>query len=297
MGILIAKKYKTNLFLKLADHTYVECGTGVKGWRCWGGKKGGSAFNYGNGSTKRAEKIAEKDERAGITRYLIDGVCHQAANRILAPAGILVSAARGYGLSRSIFGTYGRSTFNLHSNVTGDLADCANVNMAKKITIEESDYEHQSLPEAELVKSAKAFYTQKKNHLKITRPHGALEQNLRMFARELELLFNGRLASTALSGLMQAKFHTEIRLTDLEFELQENRISPPEFVREFNKMTESFQNDAGNALTSKKYEYMFGVSPDEHIILADPYALNEYFGAGVAEAVYGDKFNIELGEF
>ena len=52
MGTLIAKKYPTKLFLKAADHTYVECGTGGKAWSCWGGKTGGTAFNSGTGTTR-----------------------------------------------------------------------------------------------------------------------------------------------------------------------------------------------------------------------------------------------------
>ena len=88
MGILVAKRYPTKLFLKLADHTYVECGTGKKAWGCWGGKTGGTALRQAPGSTKRADRIAQTDEKANIKCYLINGVCHQAANRILLPAGI-----------------------------------------------------------------------------------------------------------------------------------------------------------------------------------------------------------------
>ena len=41
MGTLIGKAYPTQMALGLADHTYVECGTGKVGWSCWGGKNGG----------------------------------------------------------------------------------------------------------------------------------------------------------------------------------------------------------------------------------------------------------------
>ena len=87
----------------------------------------------GNGSTKQADAIAEADERAGIKCYLINGVCHQAANRILFPAGITARGARGYDVSEALFGTYGRprgpfgtcpSPFNQHAGVTGDLPEC-----------------------------------------------------------------------------------------------------------------------------------------------------------------------------
>jgi hypothetical protein len=85
MGILIGKAYQTQMFFGLADHTYVECITGKEGWSCWGGKTGGREIVRGTGSTKQANVIATSNERAGITCYGINGVCHQAANRILWP--------------------------------------------------------------------------------------------------------------------------------------------------------------------------------------------------------------------
>ena len=81
MGDLVAMAYPTKLFANLADHTYVMCGTGGKAWACWGGKTGGTELRRATGSTQRADEIAEPDEHAGITCYLINGVCHQAANR------------------------------------------------------------------------------------------------------------------------------------------------------------------------------------------------------------------------
>lgn len=42
--------------------------------------------------------------------YGIDGVCHQLSNQVLYPSRARVDSARGYRLSSSIFGTYGRRT-------------------------------------------------------------------------------------------------------------------------------------------------------------------------------------------
>ena len=98
MGTLVVMAYPTKLFLNLADHTYVKCGTGGKAWGCWGGNTGGAQLRRADGSTSRADAIAGGNERGGIKCYLINGVCHQAANRILFPAGITVRGARGYDL-------------------------------------------------------------------------------------------------------------------------------------------------------------------------------------------------------
>jgi hypothetical protein len=131
IGTLVVNAYPTTLFAKAADHTYVECGTGAVGWSCWGGKTGGTSVRQASGSTSRANDIAEPDERAGITCYLINGVCHQAANRILLPARITVNGVRGYALSSALYGVYGRASrwpcrapFNQHPTTTGDLPAC-----------------------------------------------------------------------------------------------------------------------------------------------------------------------------
>lgn len=39
---------------------------------------------------------------------MVDGLCHQAANRILRSSALKVEKARGYKLSFSIYGHYGR---------------------------------------------------------------------------------------------------------------------------------------------------------------------------------------------
>lgn len=132
MGILVAKAYPTALFANLADHTYVECLGGGKGWSCWGGKVGGRIIGQGTASTNRADCIAKPDEKAGISCYLVNGVCHQAANRILIEAGITVRKARGSSVSTALFGTYGRklswpcaAPFDRCLNVSGDLPACS----------------------------------------------------------------------------------------------------------------------------------------------------------------------------
>lgn len=135
MGTLVAMRYPTPLALWLADHTYVRCGNDGKAWGCWGGKSGGTELGRADGSTLRADSIAGHDEKAGIRCYLVNGVCHQAANRILLPAGITVRGAAGYRLSEARFGVYGRprgrgffsacvAPFNQYPGVTGDLAEC-----------------------------------------------------------------------------------------------------------------------------------------------------------------------------
>lgn len=71
-------------------HTYVKSSCGAA-WGCWGGTTGGTSICAGTGSSIQADCIDGKDD-AGII-YYITGVCHQIANRILFPAGIILPDA------------------------------------------------------------------------------------------------------------------------------------------------------------------------------------------------------------
>ena len=295
MGTLVAKKYPTKLFLKAADHTYVECGTGGKGWSCWGGKTGGVAFNSGTGSTRRADVIAGNNERAGITCYLVNGVCHQAANRILVPAGILVSAARGYALSQAVFGPYGRAgiwpcsaPFNQQTGITGDLAACiaAASPAAAKAAVKSAPRLAPSPADSAHVRSIKSMYN--RFDPKASTAMDAIEFNIQLFERELARRFQGALDNTALQGLRLAKTAVETGHHQLNADWVREQISPVEFVKNFNQLTDRFQDDCANALTKKpQYRHLLELNPDERVVLADPDAVDQAFGKGTARRVYG----------
>jgi hypothetical protein len=57
----------------------------------------------GSGSAWLASCLAGAHSTAGIL-LSVTGWCHQMANRILRPAGVDVSAARGYGLTYHFLG-------------------------------------------------------------------------------------------------------------------------------------------------------------------------------------------------
>jgi hypothetical protein len=100
-----------------ADHTYVigvDKKTGDRlVWNCGGAYEGGRELTQGEADGLKCDCISLRKEdiklaggMAGI-RYGIDGVCHQAANRIMYPAGLIVSKAKGWKLSSHIYGRLG----------------------------------------------------------------------------------------------------------------------------------------------------------------------------------------------
>ena len=272
MGMLVAKHYPTILLGKTADHTYVECGTGARGWSCWGGKTGGTFLRSGSGSTNQADAIAGPSERAGITCYLINGVCHQAANRILFPAGIFVTGARGYGVSSAIFGPYGRPTgpagrcpapFNRHAGVTGDLPACVP-------------------PPAAAAGPAVGHSTQEETYFNsVSRAYSQIglfglgdEDQLvdfmvRLFDYQIDYRLGNQLDDQRHAQLRDLRTSAEESRIELETDFA-NGIPVIEFVVRADLQVIQFQKDATEILTEQEYYDLFDLRKGEVVALADP---------------------------
>jgi hypothetical protein len=257
-----------------------------RGWGCWGGKSGGTAFRQGQGSTRRADSIAEPNERAGITCYLVNGVCHQAANRILMPAGIIVSGARGYRLSQLLYGTYGRvgswpcsAPFNKYPGVSGDLPECAAVTVASPMGEGEAAGE---IDEAEMTLTSSV--------LELYRAHDQLfaEEEARPMPEEVEefdvahftLVLEhrlGELDERHKAELLNVRRRTENEQVSLERQFADDALSGPEFVEAIDAMTKDFQIEMGQRMSDAEYEELLGLSKDDVIVLSDPAILSEAF--------------------
>ena len=292
MGTLVAMAYPTKLFANQADHTYVKCGNGGKAWGCWGGKTGGKEIRSGTGSTNRADKIAKPDEKAGIKCYLINGVCHQAANRILLPAGITVRGARGYSISEAMFGTYGRvgtwpfsSPFDQFPNVTGDLAECSGASMPPTARLEKL---RGAVPNA-LRTSDKLDWHYIQGVLKIyeeARPMLKAESvaasestafHLKLFMYMAEFNLGPKLDKDLAKRLKQIRGETEKARQKIERPFAAKAIDPEGFVAEFNRITLEFQNRMAESMKADQYYTLFDLKPDERVVLADQRIVSRAF--------------------
>lgn len=296
MGSLVAMRYPTVLFAKLADHTYVRCGNGGKAWGCWGGSSGGEMLISGTGSTKRADKIAGSDGKAGISCYLVNGVCHQAANRILSPANILVEGARGYSVSSLMFGTYGkvgiwpcRSPFHRHTDVHGGLPECVEAAGALD-RVELHPALRANLPRIDpsfmkYVRGAYTRYMRRASHSRLEEINFATN----VYQREVESRL-GRLSEKEWRGLEDAKAKEEIRHAALVVERENKSLSETDavdFITEFNALTEAFQHDIANCLTAKRYKQLMNLDRDDILLLADPDILRTLYGDRVVKRAFG----------
>ncbi len=292
MGTLIAMHYPTKLFLKAADHTYVKCGTGEKAWSCWGGKKDGDELRRAEGSTKRADKIAQSDERAGITCYLINGVCHQAANRILLPAGITVRGARGYSISQALFGPYGRigvwpcrAPFRKYGDATGDLDDCIAkkskaLNIQRRSIDDKADWQYiqKVLPlyaEGEKLARKRSFA-----------PVDARNMNVELFSLMADFELGPMMGKKLRSRLRKVQKRTEISIEKAQAQIavkkslrsKKDMSSIKAYAKRFNKITTAYQDEMADLLSAEEYETLFSLKPDERIVLADPDVLKSEYG-------------------
>lgn len=282
MGILVVMRYPTSLFAKAADHTYIECPGGSRAWSCWGGKAGGTALRQAVGSTKRADAIAEPNERAKITCYLINGVCHQAANRILLPAAITVNGARGYPVSQALYGVYGRTggwpcsgPFNQHAGVDGDLAECAPPapTTAAGDALTETDQ-----LDWHYLQGVQAIYQQYAEAFVSTEQDGIRQEfHLALFEHMLDFYLRPILEETTRARLLDVRRETEERQIAVEREYANDRLTPG-LVDAMNSLTIDFQQQIGEHTTDAQYQTLFGLPKGEQVILADPEITREAFG-------------------
>ena len=83
------------------DHTYIRSRQPLRQWECFNSLSGGRRICD---STITIDKPPVEN----LMRYAVDGLCFQAANRILFQTGRSVRNANGYALSLLMFGVYGR---------------------------------------------------------------------------------------------------------------------------------------------------------------------------------------------
>lgn len=282
MGELVARRYPTVLFAKAADHTYVECGTGAKGWACWGGKTGGTMLTSNYGSTERADLIAEPNERARITCYLVNGVCHQAANRVLLPAQMLVLGARGYAVSSAIFGPYGRpagvfgtclAPFNQHSEVTTDLPEClatASIGASPESLPKEIPDTASRL--SSYLQSVLRVYASAEHLFVADAPDDrALEEfHVELFLLDVDFKLGRSVDRETIGALKDIRRSTERSRLFSERRYFNKEISWTAFVEEFNAMTIAFQYAIAGALSYRQYRQLFDLRQGEVVVLADP---------------------------
>lgn len=274
MGTLIAMHY--DKAGGLADHTYVKCSTGNVAWGCFGGKTGGNPLRRGDGSTIRADKIAGPNEDGNLNCYLINGVCHQAANRILFPAGITVTGVSGYSISHSLFGTYGRpnlpfgfckSPFNQYSNIEGELPECV-TGVMEPVDVTYS-------PEAGLVSPGISRIAQDdiKGEIELYERANwewSEELSIELFTHMVNSNLGLEVTGNLENQLINVRTQVERKRMEIDEALYREEFNFMEYAEAFDQLTITFQRQTAEVLSTDQYVSLFGLEPDNPITLADP---------------------------
>lgn len=274
MGILVAKAYPSAVLAHLVDHTYVECLGGGKSWACWGGNTGGRIIGQGEASTNRADSIARPDQKAGIRCYLVNGTCHQSANRILIEAGVTVRKARGASLSTALFGTYGRRAlwpcsgpFNRFEGVTGDLPKCSGPASPGRPP-ESHDPSHRSR-EAAYIAEVLELYDRAGSDKDEPRSGADAEFQIELFLHFARYQLEDRFDHVE-GRLLEVRSETEERLQQLQQPFALGDVPPREYIAIFDLLTMEFQDAMALALSPPDYRALFALHPDERVTLVDP---------------------------
>lgn len=263
-----------------ADHTYVKSSDGYV-WPCWGGSSGGRLICSGTGSSGKANCISQPSSTAGII-YGVTGVCHQTANRILYPAGTIVSAAAGYWASIILYGTYGTNNIAALIEWEGRKLFCINSALGVKAQSFEPKTGTKAIKEptpepgiSAYLDKVKAIYAAQTSEMKISAPSAA--QKSEFLSQELELLFDYRLGlagvatdSKNITGLQKFQGSILDEKEDLDAALFAKNISTAKYAQEVNELVLKFMKESGTLLGRDLHTKVFGMPPDAKFKVVDP---------------------------
>lgn len=294
MATLAGMRLSMPAALWLAEHTYVMCNDGGRAWGCYGRKSGGTELRRAPGSTLRADLIAEPDERAGITCYLINGVCHQSANRILLPAGITVRGAKGYRISEARYGVYGRpkgsgmfshciATFHQHPGVTGEIPEGDST--AGLVAMQpQPPYQPAggaaAEPEERYIEAVLKLYGGQASTLGMTlRLDGEPLVDFMVEQFDLRLEHAPRQPANVRGALRDIRAGVEREQLELEDAVGKGIVERRDFPKMSDELTRKFQSQMREALGADRYGALFEIEDNQIIGLADPEIAGAEYGS------------------
>ena len=267
---------------KLADHTYVTC-TGGHAWPCWGRSAGGKVICSGTGSSEQAECISKPESHAGLI-YAVTGVCHQTANRILWPARVLVTAAKGYWISSLLYGTYGRGAAEWAAlragcrGLSGEIPDC----MVPRMDL--TEVPETGPDESRYVEQVQALYAQTPATGEELNMRAMPQQGDALLNQDLTLLASYRIqageGSKQVKDLIDLRDEFYVRKSRLDGLVQMDQISVAGYVEEANAGVVNFQQGCQDILGDDDYTQLTGLKPGETVTLIDPEIAAKTLGRG-----------------
>jgi hypothetical protein len=262
-----------------ADHTYVTSSDGYV-WPCWGRSAGGKRICSGQGSSARANCLSQPGSTAGII-YGLSGVCHQTANRILFPAGAIVSAAKGYWASTLLYGVYGTSSVPALiewearklrcSSVSGDRAVA--LGLSKKAATAEAQ------PLAPKPPGERAFLDKLD---KLHAQHASAKTIMALgktspsdlVAKEFNLIADYRLGTAKkpaqITTIRKAQAAAMKEFQALVLALNSRKLTGEDFATKVNALFATLLAKCAGTLNEEQYAKLFDVKPGDEVGIVDP---------------------------
>jgi len=227
----------------LTDHTYVTSSERHV-WSCAGRSEGGRVICTGSGSAWLASCLAGAHSTAGIV-LSVTGWCHQMANRILRPAGVDVSAARGYGLTYHFWGRYGRDASG--DDTWPELDHCSKLEATAGLHEEGTPFLLGSKP-----------------------PGGPPPTIPTRLDRMIDERLGGDYASDKRTRLRHFAAVVEHEQEELVSAFHSKRITPDQYLERFTRLAADLFASYERVLGRDDFVRLFGIPPEHALDFLDP---------------------------
>jgi len=258
---------------KYADHTYAIATNNKTGevitWKCGGSYQEGRLLIEGQGDALPCDCISERGQvdplglggLAGI-RYGMDGVCHQATNRILYPVGLEVKQAHAYNVSFHLYGRLGTDAIDGYGKKYWDALRSRCI-----------------LPQAPLARAAESEAAPPPP----LRPADILAAQRSTTLYDLERVTDAALTKTQTDGLME-ELGTAIAVRDrMSAALCEGSIGGGDLAAGINAAAATYVATASRIVPQGMFGRVFGVEPAEKVLLVNPLIAQQVYKDGVPE--------------
>lgn len=261
-------------FNKRWDHTYVQSDDRYT-WECFGSDAGGSPLCSGIGDSSFADCLSHprfftfggRRTVPGITKYAgitygTTGVCHQAANRILYPAGVIVAAANGYGWSLFLYDTYGTEGVPWPQ-----LNQCATTHVSPGTSVSQGG-------PTVAQKSGQSAQLASKVHDIYASTTGPQDADFAFARQELRALFDVRLGSDydryKFNEVANLQLSLRKHKQQLTAQLESRQLNPGQFSHELRRALTETALQCEAVLGAKDFVQLFGIEAKNAADLLNP---------------------------
>jgi hypothetical protein len=254
------------------DHTFVVSSCGLQ-WPCFGQSNKGTLISSGFGNSFEADCRSYPEGwrvfprgtfalYAGVT-YSVDGVCHQASNRILYGAGVTVAGAPGFPASSRVFGVYGGV------DPLPEMASCVGANTIRAgARVSFTKLVKLGVPLQ--VSGSDSRSAQMKSYDSTATATASVPDSIDELAAFLELKLSHAVNHDLLHGLFDAQCELRRKRRSLVRGLENGELSKTQYLPELDAAFVTFMNESMKILGKEEFIRVYGDGPRDLRGIIDP---------------------------